>query len=353
MNLAVFLPNWVGDVVMATPALRALRRRYPSDRIVGVLRPYVAQVLEGSSWLDKQILADAEGWFGWLRTALQLRREQIDVAVLLTNSFRAALIARLAGCRRRIGYSRDKRSWLLTDRVAPKRDLRGRFVPSPIIDAYLMLTARAGCPFAGYRLEQFTTASDEAAADAVWERFELDKYPEVVCLNTGAAFGSAKCWPLESFARLAQHLADTRGCGVLVLCGPNERDDARNIAQMARRPGVHCLADEPLSIGLTKACIRRADLLVTTDSGPRHFASAFDCPAITLFGPTHIAWTETYDANAVHLQKKVECGPCQLRVCPLDHRCMKLLTPEDVFQAAVASLDRDGKRGTEERRKAS
>src|SRR5207249_12004211 len=100
------------------------------------------------------------------------------------------------------------------------------------------------------------------------------------------------------------------------------------------------LADVPLSLGLTKACVRRADLLVTTDSGPRHFAAAFDRPVVTLYGPTHIAWTETYYPGAVDLQKKVACGPCQLRVCPLDHRCMKELTPDEVFAAAERLLDR-------------
>jgi heptosyltransferase II len=86
--------------------------------------------------------------------------------------------------------------------------------------------------------------------------------------------------------------------------------------------------------------VRRADLLVTTDSGPRHFAAAFGTPVVTLFGPTHIAWTETYYSKAIHLQKQVPCGPCQRRVCPLDHRCMKELTPAEVFAAATALLKR-------------
>src|SRR5262249_37272973 len=119
-----------------------------------------------------------------------------------------------------------------------------------------------------------------------------------------------------------------------------ERDLAREIAALARRPGVFALADSPLSLGLTKACVRRADLLVTTDSGPRHFAAAFGRPVVTLFGPTHIAWTETYYPPAVHLQKLVPCGPCQRGVGPLDHRCMTELTPAEVFAAAEGLLAR-------------
>ena len=94
----------------------------------------------------------------------------------------------------------------------------------------------------------------------------------------------------------------------------------------------------PLSLGLSKAAVRRIDLLVTTDSGPRHFAAAFDRPVVTLFGPTHIEWTETYHPRAVNLQKKLPCGPCQLRVCPLEHECMVRLTPEEVFTAAEGLL---------------
>src|SRR5262249_40578350 len=157
-------------------------------------------------------------------------------------------------------------------------------------------------------------------ADIVWQRAGFHAFTEVVCLNPGAAFGSAKHWPADSFALLARDLVDRRGCGVLVLCGPGERQLARNIPTLAGRPGVHAIANQPLSLGLTKACIRRSDLLVTTDSGPRHFAAAFGRPVVTLFGPTHIAWTETYYPRAVHLQKPVPCGPCQLRSCPLDHR---------------------------------
>jgi ADP-heptose:LPS heptosyltransferase len=108
----------------------------------------------------------------------------------------------------------------------------------------------------------------------------------------------------------------------------------RAITRLAKRPGVISLADERLSLGLTKALVRRCALLVTTDSGPRHFAAAFDRPVVSLYGPTFIDWTRTYFAKEINLQKKVPCGPCQLRVCPTDHACMNLLTPQEVLAAA-------------------
>jgi heptosyltransferase-2 len=327
---------------MATPALRALRQHFVTSELIGVLRPYVAGVLEGSPWLDRSLYLDPKGPWSqrWACVAGRLRQEQIDLAVLFPNSFHAALVARLGRCRRRAGYTRYGRSLLLTDPVPPFRDGRGRLVPSPILDAYNALVEAVGCPSPSRQLELFTTPNDEAAADTVWAHNALEAYPEVVCLNPGAAFGAAKHWPVDSFAALARQLTELRPCGVLVLCGPSERGVARQIVRLAGRPSVHSLAEFPLSLGLTKACVRRADLLITTDSGPRHFAAAFNRPVVTLFGPTHIAWTETYHPWAIHLQKVVPCGPCQQRVCPLDHRCMRDLLPGDVLPAAINLLDR-------------
>src|SRR5262245_23461556 len=123
MKIAVFLPNWVGDAVMATPAVRALRRHFASAHLIGVLRPYVAGALEGAPWLDSQILLDTKGpWRRrWPAVALTLRKHRPDLAVLFPNSFRSALVARLGGCRRRVGYARGGRTWLLTDRLPPLR----------------------------------------------------------------------------------------------------------------------------------------------------------------------------------------------------------------------------------------
>lgn len=346
MNIAVFLPNWVGDVVMTTPAVRALRRRFADARLIGVLRPYVAGVLGGGDWFDRLLPLDPKSWKdGMMAAARQLRRERIDLAVLFPNSFRSAAVAWLGGCKRVVGYGRYGRSALLTDALAPERNPDGQLRVSPVVDAYNRLVEHVGCPRPGYDLELFTTAADESGADAVWARAGFDDRPEVVLLNPGAAFGAAKHWPTEHFVRLAADLVQRRGCGVLVLCGPSERVLAREIARASDRPEVHSLgdlADEanlPLSLGLTKACVRRGDLLITTDSGPRHFAHAFDRPVVSLFGPTHIGWTETYHPRAVHLQKPVPCGPCQQRLCPLGHhQCMKELLPAEVLLAAESLL---------------
>lgn len=334
MRVAVFLPNWIGDVAMATPAINALWEQRPRGSLVAVGRPYVRGVVDGSPWFDAFIPAERKGWFA---TARALRRHRCHAAILFPNSFRSALVARLAGIPRRVGYARYARRWLLTDALEPLRDGRGRITPAPVLDAYNALAAKLAVT-PDRRMRLFTQRIDEQAADAVWKRFDLPRYAEVVALNPGAAFGAAKHWPAEHFAALAKSLVDRRGAGVLVVCGPGERELARRIVVQSGRREVVSLADCELSLGLTKAAIRRCDLLVTTDSGPRHFAAAFGRPVVTLFGPTHIAWTETYHPGAIHLQKPVPCGPCQQRVCHLDHRCMTTLLPGEVFDAAERLL---------------
>jgi heptosyltransferase-2 len=298
-------------------------------------------VLDGGDWFDRGLFVDTgPEAHGLVSAAWQLRKEKIDLAVLFRNSMRSALTAWLGRCRRIVGYARSGRSVLLTDRLPPLRGSDGRFTPTPIMDDYNRLAEHVGCPRPGHRMALFTTQADELAADAVWRKFNLQAAKLVVALNPGAAFGAAKQWPLEHFVTLARRLIDELGAAVLVLCGPSERAMAQRIAAGAERAMAHSLSNEAVSLGLLKACIRRADLLVTTDSGPRHFAAAFDRPVVTLFGPTHIAWTETYFEKAKHLQKSVPCGPCQLRVCPLDHRCMTQLTPAEVFETTAALLER-------------
>jgi|SRR5262245_12392763 len=341
-SIALFLPNWVGDVVMATPAIRTVRTHFPAARLLAVCRPYVAATIDGAPWFDDVVLFDKAGSrerreVGVIR---RLRRERVDAAVLFPNSFRSAAVAALGRCRRRIGFDRFGRGLLLTDVLQPKRDASGKRVPSPVIDDYNQLVRVLGVPDPGHRMDLFATPTDEAAADRVWADLGLHRYPEVIGLNSSGAFGAAKLWPAEHFADLARTLADRRGCGVLVVCGPNERATAREIVRLADRPQVVSLAERPVSLGLTKACVRRLDLFVTTDSGPRHFAAAFDRPVVSLFGPTFIDWTETYFSKGINLQKKVPCGPCQLRVCPLDHRCMRELSVAEALAAAEDLLTR-------------
>jgi len=342
MKIAIVLPNWIGDAAMATPTLRAISQRFGSHaKIVGVMRPYVAEVLEGTTWLDGYALYDPKSVDRSLSSqslVRRLRSMKLDSIVMLTNSLRTGVIGWLSGARQRVGYVRNGRGPLLTDKLYQPRDGR-RFRPVSAVDNYLDLAKHLGCQNVSRELELATTRANEEAADRVWNKLGLSGGDETIVLCPGSAFGPAKHWPTEHFGELARRIVDSQTCNVLVACGPAERENAREITRLAGRDRVVSLADEPLSIGLTKACLRRSRLAVATDSGPRHLAAGFAVPTIALFGSTDPRWSINYNPNEIRLNETVPCGPCVQRVCPLGHhRCMQDLRVERVFNAVQSLL---------------
>jgi heptosyltransferase-2 len=351
INWGIFLPNWVGDVVMATPALRAIRQSAgPESRLIGIVRPYVADVLAGTSWLDALVPFDRRSTDVRLHTRpviQHLRQLQMDRVILMTNSLRSAWMAWRAGIPERIGYARYGRGPLLTRPLyAPRQHWRRS--PISAVDYYLGLAEASGASHGQRQLELATTEMDEQQADGLWRCWKLTPSDTVVVLNGGGAYGSAKDWPRDYFAALARRLANDRGCKVVVTCGPAERTAAAEIVRLANCAGVSSAADAAVGLGLTKSLIKRAQLLISTDSGPRHFGAAFSVPTITLFGPTDPRWSHNYNPHAIDLQLNLPCGPCARRHCPLKHhRCMRELSVEQVYRAALEWLPR-----TETRRSA-
>jgi len=344
MKIGIFLPNWLGDVVMATPALRAMRRHFgPRARLIGIMRPYLADVLRGTDWLDEQWYFDPRGKSsdaGHWSLIRKMRKEKLDVALLLPNSMRTAVVARLGGAKERIGYSRYGRGPLLTRKLHSPQ-AHGLSTPCPMVDYFLRLSEAMGCPPESRRLELATTPDDEASAGLVWERLGLRRDGRVMTFNSSGAYGSAKLWPAEHFGPLAQRVAAELDHDVLVMCGPKERGIARAIVEHAAHPRVFSMAAQTLDIGTAKACIRRARLMVSTDSGPRHVAAAFGKPVITLYGPMPPVLGENPTVLAIDLRLYLECIGCQNRVCPLGHhRCMRELTPDMVF-SEIARLVRE------------
>lgn len=343
MKIGVFLPNWIGDAVMATPTLRALRSRAGNaSTVIGIMKPHIASLLEGTPWLDEcwhydRLSEDPSQRFR--AVAWQLFRAKLDVAVLLTNTRNTALLAWLGRARERVGYVRNRRGPLLTRKLYPQvRD--GHFVPCSTLDYYLALAYAVGCPPEPPRLELATTPGDESAADRAWARLGLRTDGRVVTFNASGAFGAAKIWPGEFFGELARRIVTNLDHHVLVLCGPEERERAAGIVRRAAAPGVASLANQSVSIGLTKACVRRSRLLISTDSGPRHFAAAFGVPVVSLFGPTHAAWGDNHYGKDTILRIPVDCGPCQQRTCPLGHhKCMRDLTVDMVYGAVRGHLE--------------
>ncbi len=392
-SILVVLPTWVGDFVMASPTLRAIRNRFTKAKITFLLTPNLRDLVTGGDWMDECIewptvrtrsvgdgptsivdcrflrgsgqvsIGDCVGRAArprtWLQLVKVLRLRRFDLAVLLPNSFRAALIARLSGAKRRIGYDRDGRGLLLTDRI-PVKSRRGRcdesqfpstvrtgsnlpvrvgrFVPMPLVECYADLAEAIGCERPGDRLELFATPDGEESVQRRLESLGLaDRHPLVV-ISPGAKFGASKCWLPERFAAVADHLIESEGATVIITCGPGEESIGRAIGAAMKQHGF--LFDSPwLTLGELKSLVRRSDLLICNDAGPRHIAKAFDVPVVAVFGPTHPDWTSTSYGDERIVRIDVDCGPCQQRVCPLEHhQCMTGVTVDMVFAAAVALL---------------
>ncbi len=360
-SILVVVPTWVGDFVMATPTLRAIRERFADAHITFLIEPNLRELIRGGHWMNDVVewpqkkvrspLHKAYRDFAW-----DLRRRRFDWAVLLPNSFRSALLAYWAGARRRIGYDRDGRGLLLTDRI-PIKNRRGsstvnfghreapalpvkpsRYVPMPIVEYYADLAEAIGCPRPDHRLELYTTPDCDESVEARLQTLGLvDRHPLVV-ISPGAKFGASKCWETDRFAAVADRLVETENAAVIVTCGPGEEPIARAIGNAMTEPVV-VLDQQRLSLGELKSLIGRCDLLLCNDAGPRHFAKAFDVAVVTVFGPTHPEWTGTDYADERIVRVDVDCGPCQQKTCPLGHlECMTRVTVDMVTEASATLI---------------
>jgi heptosyltransferase-2 len=303
----VYLPSWLGDTIMATPALALVRYALPRSVVIALGRPGMSELLAGLEWIDDVVTNDARSALGPAKTAARLRAMRLDAALLLPNSFSSALTVRLAGIERRVGYDRDGRGAWLTHKLEPlkRKPPHKGYQPISAVDYYL---AAARALLAALRvsvqadaepapkLVLATTRTDENLADDVLGRGGIKPGEPFALLNPGGN-NPAKRWPVERFAALAHHLITERRLKVAINGSPaeaelvdlitqtielNHPEDGAMVASLPRLGGT---------IGSLKAAVRRATLMVTNDTGPRHMAAAFDIPTVALFGPTDPRWT--------------------------------------------------------------
>jgi heptosyltransferase-2 len=332
-NLLIVIPNWVGDVVLATPTLRAVRQGLPDSRITYLMKPYVQDVLHGCPWSDATLLwpDNVRSLAGMWRFGRALRQQRYSAILLLTNSFRTAAVAWLSSVPQRIGYARDYRGPLLTHRIAPLRDGR-RFRIESMLDYYGRLANALGCQASTGPLELWPDDTSDGDVGQWWDDQGLDSAP-VVMLNPGGKFGLSKLYPAERFAEIGRALSED-GARVIITGGPGEDSIVRNVAD-AMNGTATVLQPPELNLRRLKSIIRRSKLLITNDTGPRHFAIALGTPVVTIFGPTHPGWTETHCPIERQVQIDIECGPCQKPVCPLGHQeCMTRIAAQQVLEPA-------------------
>ncbi len=324
-------PNWVGDVVMATPAFRCIRESYPHAKISILLKPHVRKILNGAPWFDELIDVGARLAVPLpLPLIRQLRSKGFDLGIIFPNSFSSALMMFISGAKRRAGYKRDARSLLLTDGIDRLRE-NGKFLPTYMADYYLRLCTHIGCQPQSRELELFVSDDDFRKVDELFAKHRIANDKPVFLINPGVSYGSSKCWSTDGFAAVADLLKEHYGCNVLVVCGPGEVELGNEIRRAARKEVIG-LTPEEVPLDVLKALVKRCSLLITVDSGPRHYAVAFKKPVVVLMGPTDPRYTETsYEIGHVVRREDVSCAPCHLKTCPTDHRCMEQITPEMVF----------------------
>ena len=326
---------------MSLPALAAIRARFPDAEIVALARPWVADIYAGDGSLDRVIPYRAAGglrdWAAKWALVKQLRAEAFDCAILLQNAFEAALLARLAGIPERIGYDRDGRGWLLTSAIPVPEP---GSIPRHQRFYYLELLRRAGIIDTLPDSESIhLDRASEAAGRGVARFHELQLEAPVVGVSPGAAYGGAKRWMAEGFAAAASQVALEQSASVALFGSESERPLCDAIAASVRASGVVAINLAGRTslrefIDLAAAC----RLYLTNDSGAMHIASAAGVPTVAIFGATDDVATGPTGPLARVVRQPVECSPCLLRECPIDHRCMTRVTPERVAQTALELL---------------
>jgi heptosyltransferase-2 len=336
-TILVSCPNWVGDVVMATPTFECIRKNYPTARIIGLIRQYAGGVVEDGPWFNDLIKVNDKTIRGVIQAAGRIRRLNPDIAFVLPNSFRSALIARLGGTKKVYGYRRNGRSFLMSGGPLPLRENK-RFIPRLMADYYLEICRWLNLTIP-VQSRPFLYMSDavQAKGRRFLKRYCISPDDTVFGMNPGAQFGSSKCWPPAHFARLAELLSQHWNCKILLFIGPGEEEIGNKIVQLSRAKIINTGPDK-VDLALLKPLIQRCRLLVTNDTGPRHYAVAFDIPLVVIMGPTDPRYTQSNLEKTIVLRRETECSPCHLKECTLDHRCMTEITPEMVLQAGKQLL---------------
>ncbi len=338
MKVLIRATNWVGDAILALPALRAVRKTFPDARIAILARPYVAEIYREQGICDELIAYDPKGqhrgWRGRERLARELRAKKFDVALLLQNAFDAAWLAWRAGVPQRIGYARDGRSFLLTKAIkVPKQ---GK-IPAHEKFYYLELLRRAGW------IEQWQDDSHialhvpgAARHRALQTLVQAGARPTAVrvAIGAGASYGSAKCWLPERFAAALNEFLSHADADTILFGTAAEAGVSSAIARELRRAPIDLTGKT--SIGELPGLLSQCHLFLGNDSGAMHVAAAVGLPVVAIFGPTDPEGTAPVTPRASIVQQKPYCSPCFLRRCPTDHRCMKAVTPAMVEAAMRA-----------------
>jgi len=334
---------------MCEPALRGLRGLFPDAQVTLLVKPAVADLFVGHPVVTRLLTYDIKGRHAGLSgkwaLAKQLRRQGFDLAVLFQNAFEAAFLTFLARVPRRYGYATDGRSLLLSDPVA---------VPDPRmlihqVRYYWDLLKPLGLTGDPPVPELLVLPEEEQAMVGRCAQGGLTPTDIVVGINPGSTYGDAKRWLPERFAEVTERLCRTihtspgQQVSVVIFGAKGEEHLGQEIA--ARLSSRSLVLSGATTIRELMAAVKRCSLLLTNDTGPMHIASAFKVPVVAVFGPTDWRTTSPFGGAHAIVREPVDCAPCLLRECPIDHRCMTRVTVDQVYEAATKQLTPLGVRG--------
>jgi heptosyltransferase-2 len=328
-SILVRMPNWVGDLVMATPILSDLRRAFPKASITAMCRTPLSELLKEDEAID-ELFRFTPPPNSFLRRdemrdiIAKIQGGRFDLGVLLTNSFSSAWWFWQGGVKRRLGYADHFRSLLLTDPVPFPKE-RGK---EHLVTTYKKLLAPLGVEVSDTAPRLFVTPDEVEVSKQLLYQRGYKRGERLIGINPGAAYGSAKCWPPERYRALAKRLLQESDASIVFFGDASSFQMVKEICQglperVMDLAGVTSLRE--------LAClIKDCDVFVTNDSGPMHIADAFGVKIVALFGSTDECVTGPFGQPEAVINKKAACSPCFKRVCPIDFRCMKEIGVDEV-----------------------
>lgn len=325
-------PNWVGDCVLSVPAIKAVRAHFPEAKITLLVRPWVAGLFHSATFIDNLWTQEkAKGIRNWIRTTREIKERHFDLAILLPNSFESALMVWTAGIPKRVGYQTDGRRLFLTNAVKPSSIKQHQY------RYYLRLVTESFGPKAEDDLRIQSTMKEKENARKLLAQAGIRPEKSFMVVNPGAAFGGAKRWQEARFATVADKLAKELDFGVAIIGSESERAIGEKVyAHMETKAAV---LSGKTSLETLVGLLSEASLIVTNDSGPMHIAAALGTPTVAVFGSTDSEVTSPVGPKTSVVRNPVDCSPCMLRECPIDHRCMEGVTVAKVYSSAMELIN--------------
>ena len=314
----VYLPNWLGDMVMAVPFLNSLRASL-NDELWGIGKTNAIHIYNGLNIFDRFVPFDIKGGISLLDKVTIIKDLDFERGIALPHSFRSALLLYLAQIKERIGYPRNKRGFMLTHPVPGDSDLE------PTVEHYLKIIDFMGCK-RSTNTPVLCVAQDE---ERRFDENNMQVNKPYVAFIVGAQYGPSKCWPTGHFSKLADMIANAYGMKVYILPGMGEENLANEIYDgVSSKEFVEIRS---MGIRELKVCLSNASVVVSNDTGPRHISAALGVPTIVLLGPMDEKYTYYPNEFTRQIIKDIPCRPCNNKKCDKNHECLRGIMPEEVF----------------------